>query len=185
MDREIFFEQLFRDHFRLVYQTCLNELYPYSQYQAIAKDATQEIFLLAYCRLDLLRLHPNPAGWLVSTAQNKCREFLRKENRRKTLLTTSEAPNINPDDTPEQWEHQRAMQETLRSLKDELTRTELEVFTALFENQMETAEAARYLGKTRDNIRKVKERILAKASDLHLKQFLLLIFAIFASHAIR
>lgn len=43
------------------------------------EDMVQETFLIASCRIDVLRGSPNPAGWLMRTLQNVLRKSFRKE----------------------------------------------------------------------------------------------------------
>ena len=41
----------------------------------LAEDVTQETFCTALTKMDVLRVHPKPIGWLMKTAQNKISEL--------------------------------------------------------------------------------------------------------------
>lgn len=66
-----FFSELYRAHFTSIYKYTYRILGNPED----AKDVTQNVFLEAYRKSDLLAYHPNPKGWLYLTAQYKIKQF--------------------------------------------------------------------------------------------------------------
>jgi len=56
-------------------------LISYFRDKDIAEEAFQETFLTAYTNMDTLLNHPNPGGWLITTAKNKGRNIRDRKNR--------------------------------------------------------------------------------------------------------
>jgi RNA polymerase sigma-70 factor (ECF subfamily) len=64
--RRGFFEQLCVDY----YEKILRYLYGVLDDETAAKDCTQDVFLIACQKVDVLSAHPNPGGFLFQTAKN-------------------------------------------------------------------------------------------------------------------
>jgi RNA polymerase sigma-70 factor (ECF subfamily) len=65
----------------------------------VAEDAVQEAFAVALRKWAGDGLPPNPGGWITTTARNRAIDRLRRESRRRELL--SEAAVLSPgDDDP-------------------------------------------------------------------------------------
>ncbi len=60
----------------------------------IAEDAVQEAFAVALRKWPSDSLPPNPGGWITTTARNRAIDRLRRESRRRELL--SEAAVLSP-----------------------------------------------------------------------------------------
>lgn len=76
-------------YFTYVYETygqrVLGFLVSYFRDMDIAEEAYQDTFMAAYINLDHLRTHPNPGGWLITTAKNKGRNIRDKKARMSGL----------------------------------------------------------------------------------------------------
>src|SRR3989304_6306371 len=77
-DHERSFERLYRRHVRDVYGYALGLLGNPSD----AEDVTQTTFLNAYRALSRGERVDNPRGWLLTIAQNVCRQRFRSAARR-------------------------------------------------------------------------------------------------------
>lgn len=64
------FEQCYPQIYKYIYSSIRNE--------DITSDIAAEVFVLACEKIEELKVHPNPIGWLYLTARNKTREFSRK-----------------------------------------------------------------------------------------------------------
>jgi RNA polymerase sigma-70 factor (ECF subfamily) len=78
--RRGFFEQLCVDY----YEKILRYLYGVLNDETAAKDCTQDVFLIACKKADVLSAHPNPGGFLFQTAKNLAHKS-RREGFRQML----------------------------------------------------------------------------------------------------
>jgi RNA polymerase sigma-70 factor (ECF subfamily) len=74
-------DEAFRSLYELQWRPVFLAAYGLSRNQAISEDATQEAFVRALQRWGHLKHHPNPVGWLVTTALNCARRELRHRSR--------------------------------------------------------------------------------------------------------
>lgn len=70
-----FLERLYIDNYRLVYKLVTRALRQYGLSTNDASDIVQDVFVLAAKRIDVLRQHPNPVGWLIKTSQYVCMNY--------------------------------------------------------------------------------------------------------------
>ncbi len=87
------------DFFSYVYETFGNQIFNFLicrfHDRDIAEDAFQETFMTAFKKLDILKSHPNPGGWLIKTAKNKGNYLLEKKVRASGLRLDESV--IDPD----------------------------------------------------------------------------------------
>lgn len=72
-----FLEQLYIENYALVCKLVVRTLRQFSLNTANAADIAQDVFIVAAEHIDVLRAHANPVGWLLKTAQNRCRNYIR------------------------------------------------------------------------------------------------------------
>ena len=89
-------EQLYRLHFRMVWNICLSFLKNPSD----TEDATQETFLRLVREDVVFRSEVHERAWLIHTAKNICRDELRRHRRGELPLetvrkTASDSPYID------------------------------------------------------------------------------------------
>lgn len=87
MDKNPGFSEFYCEHF--------NDVYKYVKYilgdNFIAEDITQETFLEAWRKYDIITEHPNVMGWLMRTARYKMRNMNKKMcNNELTSLDESQ-----------------------------------------------------------------------------------------------
>lgn len=80
-------EQLYDDHFAMLYRLACHQLSRYTGSCADAADMVQEVFLLAARKWPSLQNHPNPAGWLVKAMHLICRNHARAQYRQQDKET--------------------------------------------------------------------------------------------------
>ena len=90
----IFFETLCVDY----YEKILKYLYASLGNEAAARDCTQDVFLVACQKAELLQQHPNPGGFLFQTAKNLAQKS-RRESFSKLLreVSADDSEQLTPD----------------------------------------------------------------------------------------
>ena len=78
-------EKLYTENYSLIYRLVVHTLQQYVRTSADAADLTQEVFITAARKIDVLRDHPNPTGWLISTAYYQCKNHVRSISRRREV----------------------------------------------------------------------------------------------------
>ena len=73
-NKDLFFKQLCVEY----YEKILRYLYSSLGDETAARDCTQEVFLVACQKSELLGQHPNPGGFLFQTAKNLARKTRRE-----------------------------------------------------------------------------------------------------------
>ena len=70
----------------------------------VAEDAVQDAFAVALRRWPCDGLPPNPGGWITTTARNRAIDRLRRESRRRELLSEAAvlSPGHHDPDIPEE-----------------------------------------------------------------------------------
>lgn len=91
-------ESLYQQHYSSVYKLIASRLSHHLGTHADAADLTQEVFILAARRIDELRIHPNPAGWLMKTARLMVmNHFRRKVQHNEQLFHSLELHSYSDD----------------------------------------------------------------------------------------
>ena len=91
---EAFFEELCEDY----YEKILRYLYSSLSDETAARDCTQEVFLVACQKAELLKQHPNPGGFLFQTAKNLARKTRRESFSRMVQEISSDGGNLELSD---------------------------------------------------------------------------------------
>lgn len=76
-DKDRQFEEMFRDHYDLVYNLCLRMGVPARDVQ----DLCQEVFLSVYRNLDGFRGESKISTWIYKVTVNRCVDYFRLSNR--------------------------------------------------------------------------------------------------------
>ncbi|NLO84733.1 MAG: sigma-70 family RNA polymerase sigma factor [Clostridiales bacterium] len=104
MTGNIWFSDLFEDHYALLYRIG-RAFFGASHAQAeIIEDQIQQTFLLAWKNEQKLKGHANPTGWLVVTFRHclmdECRRLGRKRGRELFSLDEDDRPDIADSTIP-------------------------------------------------------------------------------------
>lgn len=137
------FEQLFHEHYPLVYRTA----YSVTGSREDAEDVVQTIFLRLYRRKDWTALKVNPKGYLYRAAVNAAVSVMR--SKRRHVLTGNESNLDRPVElTPEPAFLQGAFLEALAQLSPQA----VEILILRYEHNYSDAEIAKLLGTSRSAI---------------------------------
>lgn len=131
----LFFEQLCVDY----YEKILRYLYGALGDEAAARDCTQEVFLTACQKSELLRRHPNPGGFLFQTAK-----ILAHKTRRESFSRMLR--EISADENTAEAADLQAEIET--ALDNEINETEyIEAVLSRLSNEKRRLYSLYYLNK--------------------------------------
>jgi len=76
-EKRLYYEQFYRETKKAVEHYLMMLLHNYS----VIEDVSQEVYLEAYRKLDILLEHPEPRGFLFRIARYKALHWIRDENR--------------------------------------------------------------------------------------------------------
>lgn len=142
-------DRLFTQHYSMLLRYVVRLGHP----PGLAEDLVQDTFLEALRQKEVLVIHPNPAGWLVTTLKFKLRTHCRDMERlRKLFVSPEEVPEIGID--PDYcWKP---------LLRQVLSDRDYRLLHMLVMDRLSHTEAAALLGITPEACRKRYQRILKK-----------------------
>ena len=167
-----YLERLYRENYTLVYKLVMRTLRQYTPATNDAADIVQDVFVLAAKRIDVLRSHPNPAGWLIKTAQYVCMNYVSAHSRHGEQLFDSLDLHAVKDDAI-------AEVDTLVSLEQVLKPEEFELLKAYYIEKRPTEEICRDTGVS-PNLLRVRMHRLKK----YLSAFFVLLVIFASTHNI-
>lgn len=133
-----------------------------------AKDLTQDVFLEFAKKLHKLK-NDNIRSWLYSTANNKLKEYLRKEKKQEDRECSWEydiPEELIPDTTVNAEDFEQLLSSFEKKLFGSLTPREKQVFIYLYTHKKTPAQTAQELGISMTNLTSTNSRIKAKAKDI-------------------
>lgn len=95
----LFLEKLYIENYDLVFKLVTRILRQYVSVTNDASDIVQDIFILAARRIDVLKVHPNPVGWLLKTARYVCMNYASAYSRHNEQLFESLDLHMDQEDT--------------------------------------------------------------------------------------
>ena len=149
-----FLERLYRENYTLVYKLVSRTLRQYTSVTNDASDIVQDVFVLAAKRIDTLREHPNPIGWLIKTSQYVCMNYVSTYSRHSEQFF--ETLDLHADQ-----ENAIAEVDTLVSLEQMLKPEEYELLKAYYVEERPTEEICRDTGMS-PNLLRVRMHRLKK-----------------------
>ena len=81
-----FLEKLYTENYSLVYKFVVYSIGKYGMRQSDVPDLVQDVFVRAARRIDVVRAHPNPKGWLIKTSYYVCKNYISTYVRRGERL---------------------------------------------------------------------------------------------------
>ena len=141
------FEDLLRQHERLVLATALRLLGNFED----AQDAAQEVFLRLHRNLVKVQATGNLPGWLYRVTVNVCHDLRRKRPEAARIEDAGDVPTtaLDPQQTVTEAERRRALQLSLRRLSGK----ERAAFVLRDLEGLSTAEVAGALGSSEATVR--------------------------------
>jgi RNA polymerase sigma-70 factor (ECF subfamily) len=138
------FEQLFHEHYPLIYRTA----YSVTGSREDAEDVVQTIFLRLYRRKDWSALKVNPKGYLYRAAVNAALSVMR--SKRRHVLTGNESELDRPvEQAPSE---EPILKGRFFEALAQLTPQALEILILRYKHNYSDAEIAKLLGTSRSAI---------------------------------
>ena len=159
MNRIEFFKILFNTHYEKVYRTT----YLIIQNESIARDATQEAFIIAYKQLDNLKDLDNMHSWLTVVASNQAKNTIKKHANCIPIADINELENklVYSANIIEQKDKEIDLTKALNMIK--VKYREVLVFKYYLDlTDQEIADMFVYYGRIRPRIRQNKATIPVK-----------------------
>jgi len=159
------FEQLMRQHERMVLTTALRMLGSLPD----AQDAAQDVFLKLYRNLSKVESTENLAGWLYRVTMNACRDVRRRRPTIVPIESTVEPASSAADPAQQtvEEERRRVLRMSLRALSEKeraaLVLRDLEGLT--------TSEVAGILGSSEATVRSQISKARVKVKDFVERYF--------------
>lgn len=164
-----YLEKLYTENYSMVYKLVTRTLRQYTSTANDASDIVQDVFVLAAKRIDVLRKHPNPVGWLIKTSQYVCMNYVSTYSRHNEQLFETLDLHADCDDAI-------AEIDTIVSLEQVLKPEEYALLKAYYIEKRPTEEICRETGFS-PNLLRVRMHRLKK----YLSAFFVLL-VIFASN---
>ncbi|MDR1753608.1 MAG: sigma-70 family RNA polymerase sigma factor [Eubacterium sp.] len=106
-------------------------------------DCISEVYKIALQKRNEVENHPLIQGWLVLTAKNVVKRYLRKKSIEKRMLLSMNAIITEPVDN--YYECEKSYDEFLDFLRKSLKRSDYKLFTMKFVEKRSTTEIAEYI----------------------------------------
>lgn len=143
---EKFFDELCEDY----YAKILKYLFAVLSDEGASRDCTQEVFLTAWQKREILMQHPNPGGFLFQTAKNLSKKAKREAFRRMIEDTSVEELTQEPVDSSSlidiAIDKQIDESEYVEQVLGRLSQDKLELYRAYYVNRRSMEEIANSLG---------------------------------------
>jgi len=154
------FSLLYNRYSGKVYAKCLSFL----KDTALAKDATQEIFLKVFLNLTRFAGKARFSTWIYSITYNYCIDFLRKHKKYGMLFAEDieQAPDIAEEDVPDEALFQMEVS-MLKRVLEEIPVGDKMVLLMKYQDDMSIRDIAELTDKTESAIKMKIKRAKAKA----------------------
>ncbi len=162
------FNILHRRYAGKVYSKCLSML----KDEALANDATQEIFVKLLTNLWKFQGRSKFSTWVYSITYNYCIDFLRRRKKRNNLFADEldDPPDMAEEDVPDEFLLQmeiKQLREVLKNLPDD----DKAVLLMKYQSEMSIKEIAELLNKTESAVKMKIKRAKVKAKRLRSEMF--------------
>ncbi len=161
------FSLLYNKYSSKVFAKCLSIL----KDEALAKDATQEIFTKIFMNLARFGEKSKFSTWLYSITYNYCIDFIRKNKKHGALFSDEmeKAPDVPDDDVPDE----ELLQTEVRLLKQALETIPVDdkmILLMKYQDEMSIKEIADVIEKSESavkmKIKRAKQKAMRVRNDL-------------------
>lgn len=158
-------EQLFESKYLSLYQPLYRFLYQLTGSQPEAEDLLQEVFALAWQKRETLLTHPNPDGWLYTTARRLWTNAYRVEMNRRRLGKSDD--EVTEESAVSETTEDTVMNRFFRfeELSALLSREEIELLIQRFDQGRELKEIAEASAVSEGSVRTRLYRIIKKLRE--------------------
>lgn len=109
------FQEIYYKHYNKVFRLCKGY---FCGDLALASDATQEIFIKVWEKLDTFRNDSSISTWVYRIAVNTCLLYLRKSSSRKEIRTNILPQTVSETYSSEKDEQLRQMYQCIQKLEE-------------------------------------------------------------------
>lgn len=158
------FSLLYERYAGKVYSKCLSLL----KDEALAQDATQEIFMKIFTNLSRFREQAKFSTWVYSIAYNYCIDFLRRRQKNKDLFSDEldKASDVPQEEVPD--EALLAMEaRQLKEVLDRIPTGDKAILLMKYQDDMSIKDIAGILDKTESAVKMKIKRAKEKAQQIH------------------
>ncbi|MFD0860971.1 RNA polymerase sigma factor [Sungkyunkwania multivorans] len=155
-EKELLFDAIYKEHHAKVFRLCKGY---FAADEALAKDATQEVFIKVWEHLKNFRGDASVSTWIYRISVNTCLLFLRKKKNRKENIMTNITDAADKEYDNDQERKLKLLYKSLATL-DESSR----VIILMVLEGVSYEEIAKVIGITEDTLRVRIHRIKNKLS---------------------
>jgi RNA polymerase sigma-70 factor (ECF subfamily) len=157
------FSILYNRYAGKVYSKCISLL----KDEALAQDATQEIFTKIFINLSRFGERSKFSTWLYSITYNYCIDYLRKQKKQKDLFSDDieKAPDLPDDDVDDKELFELSVTQLKKAL-DEMPVDDRAILLMKYQDDLSIKEIAEMLDKTESAIKMRLKRAKAKAQSI-------------------
>lgn len=162
------FNLLYQRYAGKVYSKCISLL----KNEALAQDATQEIFTKIFLNLAKFGEKSKFSTWLYSITYNYCIDFLRRNQKQAAIFSDEieKAPDLAQEEVPD--EALLAMEvKQLKTVLDNIPAGDKAVLLMKYQDDMSIKQIAEILDKTESAIKMKLKRAKAKAQQVRSEMF--------------
>lgn len=164
---KIFFEALYKDNYNDICTYISVITFNKLDYEALAQD----VFLIAFQKIDILRHHINPKGWLYNTARNIAQDALKKKMNTYEIPTPIEELDKHTANSDES-------DDIFCELEGFLTSDEILLLKKHFAEGQSISDIAHLRNIKTGTMRMKFSRLYKKIKNLNIFNPIMLLFAI-------
>ncbi len=163
-----YFSLLYNRYSRKVFSKCISLL----KDEALAKDATQDIFLKIFLNLSKFAERAKFSTWVYSITYNYCIDFLRKNKKHKNLFADEldNPPDLVEEDVPDE-ELLQIEVKRLKIILEEIPVSDKAILLMKYQNELSIKEIAAILDKTESAVKMKIKRAKQKAQRAYRNLF--------------
>lgn len=150
-----------------IYSKCISLL----KDEAMAQDATQEIFTKIFLNLSRFGEKSRFSTWVYSITYNYCIDFIRRKKKQQNLFSEEieNAPDL-ADDVPDEQLLQMEVNQ-LKKVLEEIADGDRAILLMKYQDEMSIKEIADILGKTESAVKMQLKRAKERAQRLRDELF--------------
>lgn len=167
------FEDVYKSHYRNVYRYVRRMI---RNNDAAVEDVVQEVFFIAYEKWDLLKDHPNVAGFLIVVARNRIRKWYDKQSKlfvnEESVLEYLDNEDSEPETASGEGTDPFSMVDLYSTMEKVLSHKEVNILRQYYEYGYTSSEMAKMLGITEScfkvRVLRMKEKLRRGLKGLSL-----------------
>ena len=161
---EEFLLELYNATRHTVYGICFSIVQDHND----AENCTSEVFLLSIEKIETLRKHPNPKGWIYKSAYNFSSAYYRKKEMMRYIISLDEYDNINlkEESFEDKLINDSSFNELINCIYEKLGTKDRELFESIYISNLDNQELAKKYGISIANVYARKSRLVKKIKKI-------------------